>query len=76
MFEASPADIVAIKRAATVSREHALAECRRRWPTLADQWLDGVLNRILAMRQDSVPHRAKHEPRMDGQGPGSRSHKD
>ena len=33
-------------------RGAALAEVRRRWPALADRAVDGVLDRVLALRVD------------------------
>ncbi len=55
MFVVGPEDIIAIRRAFMDSRNAAMAECRRRWPAIADQALPDVLDRALLMRITEPP---------------------
>ena len=53
MFLVDPVDIIAVHRAhALTGRDSALAEVRRRWPAMADRAVDGVLDRVLAIKVD------------------------
>ena len=67
MFTVSQEDLLAIHRAIGISREKALNECRRRWPTVAENKLQLVLDRLMAQKVEEPPrHDGGYAPHRDG----------